>query len=264
MLRRDFLVQSSLAAAINASRGAFAWARDATKSILDYGALPDGRTMNTRAIQRAIDDSFGNGGGVVHVPAGTFLTGRLDLRSHVTLYLDAGSTLLGSTSLSDYEGAEDRNQRHLIYAKNAEEISLTGPGRIDGQGASFWEPSGKAPLPPEQAWADVASHWLKPKSSGRPSPMVLFANCRGVRVDGIRLENSPGWTLHLLNCDDARVTGITIANPVNGPNTDGIDVTCCQNVTISGCTIADRRRRDLPEERKPSRHRTARGQECHA
>ena len=174
---------------------------------------------------------------MVHVPAGTFLTGRLDLRSHVTLYLDAGSTLLGSTSLSDYEGAEDRNQRHLIYAKNAEEISLAGPGRIDGQGASFWEPSGKAPLPPDQAWADVASHWLKPKSSGRPSPMVLFANCRGVSVDGVRLENSPGWTLHLLNCDDARVTGITIANPVNGPNTDGIDVTCCQNVTITGCTI---------------------------
>lgn len=237
MLRRDFLVHSSLAAAINASRGAFAWARQAAKSILDYGALPDGRTTNTRAIQRAIDDASGHGGGVVHVPAGTFLTGRLDLRSHVTLYLDVGSTLLGSTSLSDYEGAEDRNQRHLIYAKNAEEISLTGPGRIDGQGASFWEPSGKAPLPPEQAWADVASHWLKPKSSGRPSPMVLFANCRGVRVDGIRLENSPGWTLHLLNCDDARVTGITIANPVNGPNTDGIDVTCCQDVTITGCRI---------------------------
>ncbi len=238
MLRRNFLVQSSIAVAINASRSAFAWARDATKSILDYGALPDGRTMNTRAIQRAIDDMFLKGGGVVHVPAGTFLTGRLDLRSHVTLYLDAGSALLGSMSLNDYEGAEDGNQRHLIYAKNAEEISLTGPGRIDGQGASFWEPSGKAPLPPDQAWADVASHWLKPKSSGRPSPMVLFANCRGVSVDGVRLENSPGWTLHLLNCDDARVTGITIANPVNGPNTDGIDVTCCQNVTISGCTIA--------------------------
>lgn len=237
MLRRDFLVQSSLTAAVNASRYAFRWTRLATKSILDYGAVPDGRTMNSRAIQRAIDDASGSGGGVVHVPAGTFLTGRLDLKSHVTLYLDEGSTLLGSTSLSDYEGAEDRSQRHLIYAKNAEEISLSGPGRIDGQGASFWEPSGKVPLPPEQAWADVASHWLKPKSSGRPSPMVLLANCRGVSVDGIRLENSPGWTLHLLNCDDARVTGITIANPVNGPNTDGIDVTCCQNVTISGCTI---------------------------
>ncbi len=238
MLRRDFLVQSSLTAAISASRGVFRWARDAAKSILDYGALPDGRTMNTRAIQRAIDEASGYRGGVAHVPAGTFLTGRLDLRSHVTLYLDAGSTLLGSTSLSDYEDAEDSSQRHLIYAKNAEEISLIGPGRIDGQGTSFWEDSGKAPLPPEQAWADVASHWLKPKSSGRPSPMVLFANCRGVRVDGIRLENSPGWTLHLLNCDDAQVTGITIANPVNGPNTDGIDVTCCQNVTISGSNIA--------------------------
>lgn len=237
MLRRDFLAQSSLALALSAWRGS-AWARQTAKSIVGYGARPDGKTLSTSAIQRAIDDASASGGGVVLVPAGTFLTGRLEMRSHVTLFLDAGSALLGSMSLSDYEGGEDRSQRHLIYAKNAEEISLSGAGRIDGQGASFWEPSGKAPLPPEQAWADVASHWLKPKSSGRPSPMVLFANCRGVRVDGIRLENSPGWTLHLLNCDDAHVTGITIANPVNGPNTDGIDMTCCQNVTISGCNIA--------------------------
>jgi len=240
MLRRDFLVYSTLAGAINAFGGKSAWARQAVKSILDYGAQPDGRTMNTSAIQRAIDEAFKGGGGVVHVPAGTFLTGRLDLKSNVALYLDAGSTLLGSMSLSDYQGADgnsEPDQRHLIYASDAEGVSLSGPGRIDGQGASFWEPSGRPPLPPDQAWTDVASHALKPKSSGRPSPMILFANCRRVKVDGVRLENSPGWTLHMLECDDVEITSIAIKNPVYGPNTDGIDVTGCQNVTISGCTV---------------------------
>ena len=240
MLRRDFLAGTSLAATFAAAGVKLAWPRTALKNILDYGARGDGRTLNTRAIQRALDGAYQEGGGVVHVPAGTFLTGRLELKSRVTLYLDAGATLLGSTSMSDYQGesGSGENARHLIYASNADQVSLSGPGRIDGQGASFWEPSGRPPLPPDRAWADVASHALKPKASGHPSPMVLFASCRGVRVDGVRLENSPGWTLHLLDCDDVRVTGIEIANPVNGPNTDGIDVTCCQDVTISGCSIA--------------------------
>lgn len=240
MLRRNFLASSSFALGLAAVRSRYAWPLQAMKTILDYGARPDGRSLNTSAIQRAMDEAAKAGGGIVHVPAGTFLTGRLDLKSHVTLYLDEGSTLLGSTSLSDYEGAdgsEEKSQRHLIFAADAEEVALAGPGRIDGQGASFWEPSGKAPLPPEKAWADVASHTLKPKSSGRPSPMVLFANCRGVHINGVRLENSPGWTLHTLNSDNVEINGIAIRNPVYGPNTDGIDVTCCQNVTITGCTV---------------------------
>lgn len=236
MLRRDFLASGSIAAGLAAATGRFAWPLEATKSIVDYGARPDGRTMNTRAIQRAIDDAA-QAGGVVHVPAGKFLTGRVDLRSRVTLYLDEGCVLLGSTNLKDYEGGDGSSQRHLIYAGNLEDVALAGPGTIDGQGAAFWEPSGKAPLPASQAWADVASHALKPKSSGRPSPMILFANCRGVRVDGVRLENSAGWTLHMLNCDSVRITGIAVRNPVNGPNTDGIDMTGCQDAVVSGCSV---------------------------
>lgn len=238
MLRRDFLRSSSLAVSLAAVNSRFARAFQAEKSILDYGARPDGRSLCTSAIQRAIDEAAHAGGGIVHVPQGKFLTGRIDLRSHVTLYLDEGSELLGSTSLDDYRGADGRgNQRHLLYANDAEDVALSGPGTINGQGPSFWEPSGKAPLPPAQAWADVASHALKPKSSGRPSPMVLFANCRGARVDGVRLENSAGWTLHMLNCDHAQITGIAIRNPVNGPNTDGIDMTGCQDVVVSGCSV---------------------------
>lgn len=235
MLRRDFLSVSSF---VFAGAGQ-AFAQNA-KSVLEYGAKPDGRTPATRPLQRAIDDVAAAGGGVAYVPAGTFLTGRLDLKSHVTLHLEAGCTLLGSTDLEDYRGAPgsaDASEKHLIYAKDLEDVAITGAGRIDGQGPSFWEPSGRPPVSPEQTWTEVASHALKPKKTGRPSPMVLFANCRGVRVQGVRLENSAGWTLHTLNCDDVRIEGISIKNPINGPNTDGIDMTGCQNVFVTGCSI---------------------------
>jgi len=243
MLRRDFL--SSLVAGVAAGQALRASSLQVmtiggTKSVLDYGARPDGRTLNTRSIQRAIDDVFQSGGGTVYFPAGTFLSGRLDLKSRVGLYLAEGSSLLGSTSIGDYHGAADAadaSQKHLIYARDAEEVTLEGAGRIDGQGPSFWEPSGKAPLTPDESWADVASHALREKKSGRASPMIRFANCRRVRVNGIQLANSAGWTLHMLNCDDVEITGISIRNPINGPNTDGIDLTGCQNVRVTNCSI---------------------------
>lgn len=238
MLRREFL--SSLVGGLSAAGLGLPGSLEGSKNVLEYGAKPDGRTMNTRFIQRAIDDAFRAGGGMVYVPAGRFLTGRIDLKSRVGLYLAEGSTLQGSSSLDDYHGSEESaepGQKHLIYARDAEQVTLAGPGRIDGAGQSFWEPSRKPPLGADEAWGEIASHALKPKEGGRPSPMIRFANCRTVRVTGVHLENSAGWTLHLLNCDDVQVKGIAIKNPINGPNTDGIDVTGCQNVLITDTTV---------------------------
>lgn len=239
MLRRDFLRRSSLIVGF-AARGIGFAAGPQSKSILEFGAKPDGRTLNTDSIQRTIDTVAQAGGGTVHVPAGAFLTGRIDLKSRVTLYLDEGSTLLGSTSLSDYQGNPQNgksNERHLIFATDAEDVTLAGPGRLDGQGASFWEPSGKTPLPPGQEWADVAARAWTEKKSGRPSPMLHFVNCRRLHVEGVHIENSPGWTLRVTNSDDVSIHGVSIRNPIYGPNTDGIDITGCQGVLISDCTI---------------------------
>jgi len=239
MLRRNFL-SGSFALAIAASRRGLAGSNQAPKSILEYGARPDGKTLNTNAIQRAVDDAYQAGGGTVHVPSGTFLTGRIDLRSRVTLYLDEGCTLRGSTSLNDYDagdGGGEGRQRHLIFAHDAEGVTLAGPGRIDGQGKNFWEPSGKTPIPADEQWADFSSRVLSPKKSGRPSPMLYFVNCRQLRIEDVRIENSSGWTLHALNCDDLNIKGIAIKNPVVGPNTDGIDMTGCQNVLVSNCSV---------------------------
>ncbi len=243
MLRRDFLSTLSIALGVVVTPRGFSQIAQGTKSILDYGAKPDGRTLNTRAIQRAIDDVFHSGGGTVIVPEGIFLTGRIELKARVTLNLQLGSTLLGSTSINDYNGDRGSllypgsNPRHLIVAEDADDVTLTGAGRIDGQGPSFWEPSGRAPLPPEEEWADVASHSLAPKKSGRPSPMLEFVNCQRLKINGVHIENAPGWTLRTVNSDNIEIRGVNIKNPNVGPNTDGMDITGCQNVLITDCVV---------------------------
>lgn len=244
MLRREFLLASPAVMGLAAAPfGAAGAPKGQAKSILNYGASPDGKTMNTTAIQRAIDDAFHAGGGMVYVPPGTFLTGSIELKSRITLYFEAGATLLGSASISDYtshpgpSASADANGRHLIFAQDAEDVTLAGPGRIDGQGPAFWLPSGKPPLPPSDQWADVIAHGWKPKPTGRPSPMLEFVACRRLRIQDVRVENSPGWTMRAVNCDDVQISGIAVKNPNYGPNTDGMDITGCQNVFVSNCSI---------------------------
>ncbi len=237
MQRREFL-SAAFAVGVTAARPGFAAPAQTVKDIQDYGAKPNGQSLSTAAIQRAIDDAFHSGGGTVRVPPGTFLTGRIDLKSRVTLYLETGSTLLGSKSLDDYDGSNgDTHHRHLIFATDADNVTIAGPGRIDGQGPTFWEPSGRAPLPPEEQWRAVASHSFKAKKSGTPSPMLYFVNCRKLHIEDVRIENAPGWTVNAVNCDDLTIGGIAIKNPVFGPNTDGVDLTGCQNVLVSNCSV---------------------------
>jgi polygalacturonase len=215
------------------------------KNILDYGAVPNGKTLNTKAIQRAIDDVSRAGGGLVYAPPGTFLTGGIVLKSHITLYLEAGCVLLGSTSNSDYEYHPgppvlgDATGRHVIFAQNADDVTLCGLGTIDGQGDAFWELNPRtAVVLPENAWKDVASgHYQAKYNNLRPSPMVEFAQCRNLRISGVTLKNSSGWTLRPIACQDVVIDGIRIRNPYYGRNTDGMDITACTNVMVSNCNI---------------------------
>jgi hypothetical protein len=163
-------------------------------------------------LQTAIDVVAARGGGVVVVTAGRHVTGTLTLKSNVTLRLDAGATLIGSRRIEDY------NPRHLIYARDAENIAIEGSGTIDGQGDAFWEPN------------------FKPKAA-RPSPLLEFVGCRNVRVQDVRIVNAPGWTIHPKNCDGVVIRGISIVNHLRGPNTDGIDPDSSRNVRISDSYI---------------------------
>jgi polygalacturonase len=195
MRRRDFLSTTlPFASGMVVFGHRYATAATTSRNILEFGAKPDGKTTNTKPIQRAIDAVSQAGGGTVVVPAGVFLTGLIELKSKVRLNLAEGSTLLGRTSMDDYKfesnssGHDGTNPRHLIFAINADDVTISGDGRIDGQGPSFWEPSDKAPPPYDQPWAGVASHDLTPRKGGRPSPMLLFVNCRRLTIEDIHIH----------------------------------------------------------------------------
>lgn len=208
-----------------------------------YGAVADGKALDSPAINRAIDACTQAGGGIVYIRPGVYRSGTVILKSNVTLYVEAGAVILGSLDMRDYAGQAgpsergDANKYHLIYARGEENVTLAGPGRLDGQGQTFWEPSGRAPLAPEDQWAEVTAHAWKKKASGRPSPMLEFVECRWLRIEGIRIENSAGWTLRPINCDNVVIEGVSIKNPNFGSNTDGLDLTGCQNVFVSNCSI---------------------------
>jgi polygalacturonase len=245
MLRREFLSASSIAVGVSAVGLGSAAPLRAAKSILDYGAVPGGKTLNTQSIQRAIDEVFQSGGGLVYAPPGIFLSGGLELKSRVTLYLEAGCVLLGSPNIADYAyhpgpgKLGDANGHHLIFAQDADDVTLCGPGTLDGQGEAYWEPNPNVlPARPEEAWQDVASgHFRTINNNSRPSPMVEFAKCRNVRISSVTLKNSSGWTLRPIDCECVWIDGIRIRNPFWGRNTDGMDITCCRDVFVSNCDI---------------------------
>jgi polygalacturonase len=244
MRRRDFLSASTLALGVAVPGVGMAGTIPAAKNILDYGAKPDGKTLNTKAIQRAIDEVFRAGGGLVYVPPGTFLIGGLELKSRVTLYLEAGSVLLGSTSISDFDYHPgppvkgDSNGHHVIFARDADDVTLCGMGTIDGQGPAYWRNVNRKPVAPEDMWQDAATWDFLPKDNLRPSPMIEFAQCRNLRISGITIRNAPGWTLRPVACETVLIDGIRIRNANIGPNTDGLDITACRNVMVSNCDIA--------------------------
>ena len=249
--RRQLLGMAGLSAVGGAASRLPVAAQENTKStglrlidVKDFGATGDGVTLDTASINKAIETCNSAGGGVVYLPPGTYLSGTVLLKSNVTLYLEAGATLLGSKNISDYPPppqspntkAENAGAYHLIFARDAENVGLAGLGKIDGQGQAFWVPSGRVQPPPEDSWKDViAFDWKAPPP--RPSPMLEFYNCRNLHIEDVRIENSAGWTLLPINCDNVFIRGISIKNPVYGPNTDGIDPTSCHNVFISDCLI---------------------------
>ena len=196
-------------------------------NVTGYGATGDGQTRDTLAIQETIDAAHRAGGGTVYFPPGRYLSGTIRLKSRVTLNLEAGATLLGSTDLKDYPAiapafrsyTEKYVCQSLIYAENADTIALVGRGTIDGQGKA-------------DAFKASAPTWAYRK---RPY-LIRFVTCRNVRVDDITLTNSPMWVQHYLACDDVVIRGITVRSQCNN-NNDGIDIDCCRDVRISDCNI---------------------------
>ena len=204
-----------------------------TYNVLDHGAKGNGATLDTAAIQAAIDASASDGGGIVLVPAGTFLIGSLELKSDVTLRLVAGATLLGSGHGKDYHAVdaiplkgdstlEDGNWA-LIYAVNAKNVTVQGPGTIDGQGAQFHSPTRGVPPP-------------SGLSGSRRPYHLLFYRCENLRVRDIDLVDSAYHSVRVIQCRRVHMDEVYIHNRVNG-NNDGFHFISAEYVTVSNCIV---------------------------
>ncbi len=219
--------------------------RAETYNVKDFGAVGDGKTINTTAIQNAIIKCRENGGGTVLIPAGTFLTGVIQLYSNINLHLETGAVLQGSPHLADY----NLNGRRvgMIYTENAANVSITGLGTIDGYGDIFMDLTKAKKIDIEGSKYTRQKEHFREVQEGvadgpvvpleRPFQMIIFSVCRNVTVRDVMVINSPFWTIHFADCDGVIVTGVKIWNSLLVPNNDGLDFTSCSNVLVSDCDI---------------------------
>lgn len=206
-------------------------------NITESGAVGDGTTMNTKAIQSAIDKCSKGGGGTVVIPKGTFLSGSIFLKPGVNIEMEDGSVLKGSTNIEDYPKGNTRIEGHfepwrsaLINADKIDHLHITGKGILDGSGQPFWV------LFYSRRNADPKTTNL---SVERPR-LAFIQNCKDVTISGIAFTNSGFWNLHLyrnqgVKVDNCRFVAPNGRIPDHAPSSDGIDVDSDQDVTISNC-----------------------------
>ena len=218
--------------------------------ITTYGAKSDGQTNNATYIQKAIDEASASGGGKVIIPAGNFLSGTINMKSGVELNLEAGAILLGSVKLTDYYNPvaseisayyKKTAELALITAKDQKNISITGPGIIDGQAGELiknvflmlQEGSLQDPLLLIKSPATSFQQTLAPANRAH---LIEFINCDNIGISGITLKNSSFWVQNYVKCSNLKIDGIKVESTAYW-NNDGIDVTDCKNVTITNCFI---------------------------
>jgi len=187
----------------------------------DYGAKGDGKTLDTAAIQKAIDDCAGKGGGTVKLAgAAKFVSAPLILKSHITLDIAAGTTLEASTNHADFPEIEqfhEKGRQSLLSATNEEDITIRGGGTIDGRGESWWENRGPG--------------------STRPR-LIVFDHCKHILMENITVQNSPMWQIVPYYSEDLTFRNMKVLAPEpEGHNTDGIDPFSSKHILIDHVTI---------------------------
>jgi Glycosyl hydrolases family 28 len=202
-------------------------------NILQFGAVPDGKTLNQNFIQKAIDETHNSGGGTVVVPKGQFLTGSIIMKSNVELYLDEGAVLLGSTDINNYRSL--KRWKSLILADGQTNIKISGKGTIDGQGR-------KLALNIDSLFyvgqLDTNLYNLRrkrPNELARPQ-LIEFVNCENITISNVTLKNSSCWVQTYELCNNLTIKNIEINSDAYW-NNDGIDINDCKNVSITECKI---------------------------
>lgn len=241
---------------------------DRIVSVADFGGVADGFTLNTDAFNKALQTLSEQGGGVLTVPSGVWLTGPIELRSNINLHLERGAilTFSGDDSLYEmvyvvYEGFEAWRAQSPISGRDLVNVAITGQGVIDGNGG-MWRPVNKSQLTSAE-WANYLSKggivegdtWYPSQSyiDGKPlhekratltrdeaesikryqrPVMVQLTGCKNVLLEGVTFQNSPAWNIHPLMCENLIIDGVFVKNPAYAVNGDGLDIESCKNVII--------------------------------
>ncbi len=244
---------------------------ETTVNIKDFGGIPDGIYLNTSAFEKALTTLAEKGGGTLIVPSGIWFTGPIVLRSHINLHLEKGALILFSPDFDHYplvktvlKGLDIRKCQSPISGRGLENIAITGEGSINGSGEAwrplkkykvtqqhwdkvvksggflkdpgYWVPSEKSLLG-EKMNANVPrkdmteADWLAVKDYLRPV-MVSLIECKNVLLEGVLFENSPGWNIHPLMCENVIIDSISVRNPGYSQNGDGLDLESCLNSIV--------------------------------
>lgn len=244
-------------------------------SILDFGAVSDGRTLNTEAIAKAIHQVSALGGGTVVIPEGLWLTGPIELKSNVCLQTSKGTLVLFTRDFSQfpmvktyYEGMEGWRTMSPIYARNATNIAIKGEGLFDGNGDA-WRPvkknfvtvfqwrdflaSGGVLSSDESTWYPTPSALKGSLDKTQPKTrtmdealgikeflrpvMVNLIQCKNIQLEGVSFRNSPAWCLHPVMCENLTIRQVSVENESWASNGDALDVESCKNVLVVDCTF---------------------------
>ena len=205
--------------------------------VTDYGVVNDGK-LHTAEMQALIDKVAAEGGGVIVIPEGTYMTGALFFKQGVHLHLYNGGTLMGSNDPSDYpilktriEGETCLYYSALINADGINGFTISGEGTIDGNGFTFWKHFWE-----RRSWNPQCTN----KDEQRPR-LIYVSNCKNVQIDGVKLQNSAFWTTHIYNSENVKLLRLHIsspAKPVKAPSTDAIDLDVVKNVLVKNCYMS--------------------------
>lgn len=209
-----------------------------TYLVTNFGVKDDSTTIQTEQLQAVIDLAHEEGGGVLVIPKGVFLSGALFFKQNTHLHIQEGGVIKGSDNIIDFPLIDTRIEgvcmmyfAALINADGVDGFTITGEGTINGNGLRYWQ-----------------HFWLRRKFNPtctntdemRPR-LVYISNSKNVELSGVRLENSPFWTTHIYNSKYIKLIGLTIFSPqqpVKAPSTDAIDIDVCNHMLIKDCVLS--------------------------
>lgn len=204
-----------------------------------YGAVEDGVTNSTQAIQKAVDDCAKAGGGIVSFKSGSYVSGAIFLKSNVHLRVDQGVTLLGSQEDADYPsiwtrvaGIEMNWPAALINVNGQRNVKISGGGTIDGRGEKWWAKYWKLR---REDYEPRGLRWASDYDAERVRLMVVWKSS-DVTVENLRLKRSGFWTVQVVYSDHVTVDGAKISDN-KGPSTDGVDIDSSDHVLVQNCDI---------------------------